>query len=140
MWWGWEARRGRAYLNIGLSYQFCLVPTSIVWCKGGLTGREGRSIKIELAHASAPLSIHLELPSPSISFPPRRREQPARRFYAFARFSISNLRLVTRWGIHPLIDQLIIEKHQSLSSPLAASSSLSLKEAGGNERRIKATI
>lgn len=58
MWWGWEARRGRAYLNIGLSYQFCLVPTSIVWCKGGLTGREGRSIKIELAHASAPLSIH----------------------------------------------------------------------------------
>lgn len=55
-------------------------------------------------------------------------------------FSISNLRLVPRWGIHPLIDQQIIEKQKCLESPLAASSSLSFLEAGGNERRIKATI
>jgi hypothetical protein len=34
------------------------------------------------------------------------------------RFSILNLRLVPRWGIHPLIDQLIIEKQKYLESPL----------------------
>jgi hypothetical protein len=39
------------------------------------------------------------------------------------RFSISNLRLVPWWGIHPLIDQLIIEKQKYLEFPLAASSS-----------------
>jgi hypothetical protein len=55
-------------------------------------------------------------------------------------FSILNLRLVPQWGIHPLIDQVIIEKQKYLESPLAASSSLSFLEAGGNERQMKATI
>ena len=52
-------------------------------------------------------------------------------------FSISNLRLVPRWGIHPLIDQLIIEKQTFLESPLAASSSLSRQEGMKGELKLQ---